>query len=199
MRPRPGERRSLLAALPGPRQAAWVLLVALLGLAFAVEPLAAAQEARLVFFVRHAEKAKDDPKDPTLSEAGKHRAKALAKLLSPAGVTHLFSNQYRRTRQTLEPLAEETGIEVQVIPAGDPEAQEKALRALPPGSVAVVVGHSNTVPALVESIGGAMQHVKDTEDGRMFEEDDYHRMFLVILPPGMPAVKVQTLELRYGD
>ena len=199
MRRRPTDRCSLPKPATRTRLVAWVPLLSLLALGLVVDPAAASEEARLIFFVRHAEKARDDPKDPTLTKAGKHRAAVLAQLLSSAAVTHLFSSEYRRTRDTLKPLAEQTGLEVQVVPAGEGEAQAKALKDLPSGSVAVVVGHSNTVPALVESVGGTMERVKDTEYGRMFEEDDYHRLFLVILPPGEAPAKVQTLELRYGE
>ena len=58
-----------------------------------------------VFLVRHAEKAKDDPRDPTLSDAGRRRAEALDALLVRVDVTHLFATEYKRTQQTLEPLA----------------------------------------------------------------------------------------------
>ena len=160
----------------------------------------AADEPVVVVLVRHAEKAQDDPRDPNLSEAGHRRAQAVAAMFGPAGVTHLFSSEYRRTRQTLAPMAEESGLEVKVIPAEDGEAQVAALRELPPGSVAIVAGHSNTVPALVRGLGGDLQGTEQTEHGEMLQHEEYDRMFVVILPPrGEAAAGVQTLELRYGE
>ena len=96
-------------------------------LADAVEPVS-------VFLVRHAEKAADDPQDPQLSVNGKQRASELARILSNAGVTHLFSSQFRRTKSTLQPLAEKTGGEIVIIRAQPSADQVEALRDLPPGS-----------------------------------------------------------------
>ena len=58
-----------------------------------------------VFLVRHAEKSKDDPRDPSLSAAGQQRARRLAELLAQEKITHLFSTPLKRTQETLAPLA----------------------------------------------------------------------------------------------
>jgi len=161
----------------------------------------ATAEPIVVVVVRHAEKAADDPRDPTLSGAGERRAEALAGLLRDAGVTHLFCTEYRRTRLTVEPLARARGLQIQQVAADDPAVQVAALRALPAGSVAVVAGHSNTVPALVRGLGGSLDRTERHETyGEMLADDAYGRMFLVVLPPGNggAAAGVQTLELHYG-
>jgi phosphohistidine phosphatase SixA len=178
----------------------WISTVLLGFLAAALFPWFAAESAQqptLVFVVRHAEKAKDDPRDPSLSEAGRQRAEDLAQLLSTSEVTHLFSSQFRRTRQTLAPLAQQQELEVQVISAHDPDKQKEALLGLPPGSVAVVAGHSNTVPAMVQSLGGNLNGLLDTEHGDMLHGNEYDRLFLVILSAGDHGIR--TLEMRYGD
>lgn len=181
-----------------PRPWMSAVLLAFMGAAlfpwFAAE---GAQQSTLVFVVRHAEKAKDDPRDPSLSEAGQQRAQDLAQLLSAAEVTHLFSSQFRRTRQTLAPLAQQQELEVQVISAHDPDKQKEALLRLPPGSVAVLAGHSNTVPAMVQSLGGHLNGLLHTEDGELLHDDEYNRLFLVILSAGDHGIR--TLEMRYGD
>ena len=72
------------------------------------EPQDAAQDAAdtvVVFVVRHTEKAKDGSKDPDLTEAGRRRAEELASLLGQSGLTHLYSSEFRRTRETVGPLA----------------------------------------------------------------------------------------------
>ena len=56
--------------------------------------------AKIVFVVRHAEKRADDPRDPRLSRTGVERASALAAMLAHAGVTHLYSSEFRRTHET---------------------------------------------------------------------------------------------------
>ena len=156
----------------------------------------------IAILVRHAEKATDEPGDPPLSEQGVRRAEALAKLLSAAGVTHLFASQYRRTRQTLAPLASALGLEVREIDANEVDQQVAAIRRLPAGSVAVVAGHANTIPELARLLGGEVPGLVDGAAGPMIGEETYDRMFLVILPAAggvAPAGRAQTVELRYGE
>ncbi len=143
----------------------------------------------LVYFVRHAEKALDQGDDPQLTPAGTERAQALDALLRQARVTHLYSTPYKRTQATLAPLATRLGLTVVTIGAKDDRAQLDALRALPPGSVAVVAGHSNTVPGMVRDLGGAAPELDDAH---------YDRLFLVALARTGTTTRATTTELRYG-
>jgi broad specificity phosphatase PhoE len=119
--------------------------------------MAAAQPA-LVIVVRHAEAASAPGGDPPLTPEGAQRAQALAELLADAGVTQIVSTQFRRTLDTAGPTARRFGIEPQVVAArrGEgaahvPEVVE-AVRRL--GGVVLVVGHSNTVGAIVAGLAG---------------------------------------------
>lgn len=156
----------------------------------------ATQRPRTVILVRHAEKdPQGDARDPGLSEAGRKRALALQKLLGSAGVTHLFSSEYQRTRQTLEPLAKELGLEVRALPAAKPEELIAALAALPAGSVSVVAGHSNTVPDLVQRLGGVIPGLTDGAKARSLPEDRFDRLFVV----SGSGAGASALQLVYGD
>ena len=150
---------------------------------------------RTVIVVRHAEKADDDPRDPSLSPTGEARARALAGLLGHSGVTHLFASEYRRTQSTLRPLATAAGREVVTVPAADQAALVAAIQALPAGCVAVVAGHSNTVPALVTALGGELQGTVASPAGPLLPDDAYDRLFMLVIPA---RGEVQTLELRPG-
>ncbi len=154
-----------------------------------------------VFLVRHAEVQRGAGGDPSLSPKGEARAFDLAHTLAPAGVTHAFASEYARTQETLQPVAEQAAIEVRVISARDPEAQIAALTSLPAGAVAVVAGHSNTVPTLVRKLGGTMADVHETQHGLMFDESQFDRLVLVVLRPrdDQPAELVSSLEMRYGE
>jgi broad specificity phosphatase PhoE len=137
-------------------------------------------DATVVVVVRHAEKATDDPRDPTLSDAGRARAQALADALVGAGLDAVYTTQYRRTRLTAAPAAEAAGLEVQVRPVGPGNAASydadliREIRALPPGSTVLVVGHSNTVPGLVEALGA--------QDAADMTESEFDRFTVVLLP-----------------
>ena len=122
------------------------------------------------------------------------RADALGRLLGSAGVTHLFATQFVRTRSTLALLSGSTGLEIETFSAGSRADQVAALRELSPGSVAVVAGHSNTVPQLVSGLGGEVGRL--TPRGSL-NDDAYDRLFVVTLPVGESSTK--TIELRYGE
>jgi phosphohistidine phosphatase SixA len=156
----------------------------------------ASESTRVVIVVRHTEKAKDDPKDPTLSDEGKERARRLDELLAGERVTHLFATHYRRTQLTLAPLAERIGKKVVVFDANDKTSLLEALRALPGGSVAVVAGHSDTVPGIVRALGGEVRGVSETGEGPKLEDHAYDRLFIVIL--GSDGRARFTIEFRYG-
>jgi phosphohistidine phosphatase SixA len=146
-----------------------------------------------VLLLRHAEAGDAHGGDPELTETGRARAAALADLLEHAGVSRLYASEYRRTQATLEPLAARLGLTAEVVPAGEAQAQLERLRALPPGSLAVVAGHSNTLPALVRGLGGAVSGTRVTEHGEAIDPASYDRLFVVVLgaTPG-------GFELRYG-
>jgi 2,3-bisphosphoglycerate-dependent phosphoglycerate mutase len=161
-----------------------VLALALLGPAASV----AAQDAPLtVFVVRHAEKGPDNP-DPSLTEAGQRRAVALARTLTDAPVGVLFASEFKRTQETLGPLARANGLTVTVVPAGRMDSLIAKLKALPPGSRAAVASHSNLVHLIVQRLSG--QKIPE------LTEADYDRIAVVTL---YPDGRSQAVVLRYGE
>ena len=162
------------------------------------EPEAPAVKAApvTVIALRHAEKGADDPRDPHLTEAGTARAAELARLLGSAGVTHVFTTPYHRTRDTVTPLAEALELEVTPYDPFELAAFAKELATLEAGSVAVVSGHSNTTPVLVELLGGTVANVGSQWGQPTLDESEYDRAFLVTLATEHTAAKA--VELRYG-
>ena len=128
------------------------ILRSLLLAALAASGTAAAQKAVIV--VRHAENTKD-----TLTEAGRARAKRLAKMLESSGVSAVYSTDTKRTLGTATPLAAARKLPVTPYDVGDEASGVDArpfvskLRRDHPGDVVLVVGHSNTVPALLKALG----------------------------------------------
>lgn len=163
----------------------------------ATETRATLEAPITVIAIRHAEKGTDDPRDPHLTEAGQARAAELARLFEHAGVTHVFTTPYHRTRNTVAPLAatlELTPVEYSPM---DLAGFVEDLKALPPGSVAVVAGHSNTTPGLVAALGVTPQNVGTYRGAPALAEDEYDRAFVVTLATEHTAAK--GLELRYGS
>ncbi len=76
--------------------------------------------------------------------------------------------------------------------AKTPDLAVKLLE-LPAGSVAVVAGHANTVPALATLLGGTILGTETTAQGPMLSDSDYGRMF--VLTPGIDEGRCSVLEL----
>jgi phosphohistidine phosphatase SixA len=151
-----------------------------------------------VILLRHAEKsAAGDPKDPSLSEVGQKRARALAGLLAKAKATHLFASEFHRTQETLAPLAEATKLAVVVVPGAKlPDLAAKILD-LAAGSVAVVAGHTNTLPGLAVLLGAELDGLEKTPQGPLLPDADYGRLF-VLTPRADVPERAAVLELAYG-
>lgn len=148
--------------------------------------------ATTVIVVRHAEAIADAGSDPALSEAGAARARALADALANAGVSAVYSTQYRRTRDTGAPAAQAAGLDVQAraIEGGTAayvDALVKDVLAAHAGKTVLVVGHSNTVPALVKGFSGV--------DVGEIAHDTYDTMYIVTTSR---AGSGQVVRARYG-
>ena len=126
-----------------------------------------------LWVVRHAERSPDPPEDPHLSEAGHRRAAHLAELLAGEGIARVLSTDTRRTRETAAPVAATAGVEVRIYDPGSRFSLHSRLSdpALA-GRAVLVVGHSNTVPGIVERITGvAVDPIADDEYTRLYRLD----------------------------
>ncbi len=148
---------------------------------FCMSPIAAAQAGGTILLVRHAEKVSDAP-DAALSEVGKQRAEKLARMLSDAGISAIYTSEVQRTQQTAAPLAKQLKLALTVIPAKDVSGLVSKLKTLPSGRVVLVVGHSNTLPAIIEQL------LSTIPDGNLragpattMKDTDYDRLFIVSL------------------
>jgi len=148
--------------------------------------LIAAEPARTVIIVRHAERAGGNDPSVSITEAGRCRAAVLAGMLSGAKVRTIYTTELARTQQTAAPLALRLSIKPEVVPAKDIDALVAKLRARTEEGAVLVVGHSNTLPAIVERLTG------ETEPA--IGESEYDRMFvLTLIGPNQAGVVV----LRY--
>jgi phosphohistidine phosphatase SixA len=133
---------------------------------------AAALAQPAVLLVRHAERADDGMAagpgaDPNLSPTGRARAKTLAAMLKDARITEIYVTEFKRTRQTAEPLAKLLGLTPTVIAASDTPSLMARLKAAP-GNV-LVIGHTNSVPAVIKSLGVAEPiTIAETEYDNLF-------------------------------
>jgi broad specificity phosphatase PhoE len=152
--------------------------------------IAGAQRTTTVLLVRHAEKAALPAADPPLTAEGQERAKALVDVARDAGVTAVITTQFARTRTTAQPLAEALGLTSEVIEArGGQHAQQvaDAVRSKHAGEVVLVVGHSNTVPAIIAALGA--KQPAEICDG------EYDHLYVVTIPE---SGSTRVIRARFG-
>ena len=136
----------------------------------------------IVILIRHAERAATGD-DPLLTAAGERRAVVLAKMFGDANVSAIFTSTFRRTKNTAAPLARKTGVVPKVIADDGDQAKARIVAA---GPCVVVVGHTNTVPAFIQALGGPSDVV--------IADSEFDRMFVMSVPAaGAPSL----LQMRY--
>ncbi len=111
-------------------------------------------EAITFFIVRHAEKQTGDNNDPPLSELGIQRADRLASILADVPMDLATSTNFLRTTQTANPfvsksLKSEKKCEISVYNPSDLSFFFDDIYEKRKGQKILVVGHSNSVPALL--------------------------------------------------
>lgn len=155
---------------------------------FAVLLMAGAATAQpvTVLLVRHAEKAAAPADNPPLTEAGRARAKLLASVLQDVNLTAVYTSEFARTRATAQPVAAAQGLTITEVPSSD-SARLTKLVAAQKGKTVLVVGHTNTVPTLVRSLGGPSFHIDESEFDKLF--------VLTVHAPGQAVL----VTLRYGQ
>jgi broad specificity phosphatase PhoE len=163
----------------------WLLaLTALTALTGAVVSIFAAwlwvtADSTVIVVVRHAEKVMDVGEDPPLDEAGAARAARLARMFGDAQVAGhidaIYVSPAQRSRLTAAPLAARLGLTPAVVPAEDPRGLAHRVLREHPGGRILIVGHSNTVPAIVAALSGA-------NDIPSIGALEYGTMYIVTVP-----------------
>ena len=136
----------------------------------------------VIYLVRHAEK--ELGRDPGLTAEGQARAELLVSILADAQIDVIYSTDYKRTRATAQPIARNRNLPILFYDASDLAGFAAKLKA--DGRSALVVGHSNTTPDLVNALGG---------DGGspIVEANEYDRLYRLTL-----GNDIQTELLRFG-
>ena len=160
-----------------------------LGLAWFFE----SQATTTIIFVRHAEKAAFPADDPPLSPAGERRVAELTRQLVFAdviqGIDAIYSTPYKRTQETVRPLADALNLPINNYDASDTEEVLTTILKRHKGKIILVAGHSNTVPVLIANLGASKRVLP-------IEENEYDNIFIISIPW---FGKTKTIRLRYGE
>ena len=147
------------------------------------------QPVTTVILVRHAEKnVEPGNNNPSLSPAGQARAQELTHVLSSTGISAIYASQYLRTQQTAQPIANQLGLPVNQIDSGNTTELIRRIRCNHRGAVVFVVGHNNTVPAVIAGLGGGNLPI--------IPETEYDNLFVVTVSR---FEKARVVKLKYGS
>jgi 2,3-bisphosphoglycerate-dependent phosphoglycerate mutase len=168
-----------------------LLLITLLGAtAFRAQVGAADQPPMTVILVRHAEKkiAAPENKDPDLSPAGIARAQELARIFGNSGIAAIYATQYKRTQQTVRPLADKLGLSITQVEAGKTSELVKQIRARNAGQVIFIAGHNNSVPEIIAALGGPQLPI--------IPEAEFDNLYILTIQNEGSA---RLLKMKYGS
>ncbi len=145
---------------------------ALLFLLLSVSAVTTLGQKKTFILVRHAEKSTTGDAemmakgDPDLSVEGRERAERFAKRVKKYRPGEIFSTEYKRTRQTAEPIAKLRGKAIQTY---DAAKQTDLISSIFTAKTKrfLIVGHSNTIPALANLLfkKDIFKNLQDSEYG----------------------------------
>ena len=132
------------------------------------------------YFIRHAEKDTTDLEnpDPELTQAGLDRAIRWAEVFDPIPLDVIYSTNYERTSMTAAPTSVKKHIDIKYYDSDTMEMEQ--FRLDHEGNNVLVVGHSNTIPGLVNK----MIEIEKYDD---MEDSDNSSLFIVRIIDGLPT------------
>jgi 2,3-bisphosphoglycerate-dependent phosphoglycerate mutase len=142
-----------------------------------------------VIVIRHAEKKiEPDNPDPDLSAAGEARAQELVRMFGDAGINAIYATQYKRTQQTVKPLADKLGLVVNQVNSKNTADLVARIRAENSGQTVFISGHNNTAPEIVAALGGP--------NFPAIPETQFDNLYIVTI---YRTGKAKVVKLKYGS
>ena len=149
--------------------------------------LCAASCTTKYYLVRHAERLNNTNESP-LSAAGHARAGILRDTLADKNISQIFASTFVRTQQTAQPLATAKNLELTLYRPDTTAGFIARLKSVGSRNV-LVVGHSNTIPQIVEALSGEAVAIPD---------DDFDNLFIVTIKRGWGPVRKTLIKTTYG-
>jgi 2,3-bisphosphoglycerate-dependent phosphoglycerate mutase len=147
-----------------------------------------ARPVTTIILVRHAEKnIEPNNPDPDLSPEGLERAQEIARVFGETGINAIYATQYKRTQQTVKPLADRTGVAVKLLQANQTDELVNQLQTTNRGQTVFIAGHNNTVPAIVSTLSG--------QNFPTIPESEFDNLYIVTI---YRFGKAKVVKMKYG-
>ena len=139
------------------------------------------------YLIRHAEKDRSDSsnKDPQLTEQGHKRAQKWSEIFKDIPLDAVYSTNYKRTVQTANPTAKAKQLNITIY---DPGKMDMAsFKNETSGKQILIVGHSNTIPALANALLGNDKY-------KMIADNINGNLYIITLSPSEQSATLLHLE-----
>ena len=156
-----------------------------------------------IILLRHAERIKNGDQDKTgsyLRPEGRLRAQALVSAVGDMDVTAIYSPDFGRNRETVQPLADHLGLKVNIIPksrlSNTPRLANEFVEEVlseHAGGVVVWVGNAS---APVGPLGGNLQRIYKRVGGTGKPPIRYGDLYIIVVPDKGP---VRITKSRFGE
>ena len=107
-------------------------------------------------------------------------------MLADKNIVQIHSSDYIRTRDTAKPLADKTGVKIEIYDPKD--LKSLATKISNTQGSHLVVGHSDTINETVEAFHSTA--------GTKVSDYEYDRLYTVVISPN---AKVKTELTRFGE
>ena len=146
-----------------------------------------AQEVTTYYLIRHAEKQRLDPndRDPSLTSKGFERANRWRVIFENVVLDAVYSTDYKRTKLTAKPTADSKNLPILLY--NPREVYSTSFRNDTKGKQVLVVGHSNTTPAFVNTILGDNLYAQ-------IDDNNNANLYIVTMIDGKVSVVVLKIE-----
>lgn len=139
-----------------------------------------------IYFIRHAEKVRDNSSDPLLTKFGEERAVHWANVFKNVDFDAVYSTSTLRTVATALPTAAQNDLQIILYDATDIDIS--ALAEMYKGKSILVVGHSNTTPEIVNDLMGEERYSE-------IEDDNFSNLYIVTITKDNADVSLLYIEL----
>lgn len=139
----------------------------------------------IFYFIRHAEKESDGTKNPNLSALGIKRANNYVKYFEKIKLNAIYSTNYKRTLNTVNPLIVARNLEPIIYNPFKINHQE--FKDKHKNQIVLIAGHSNTTPDFANKMIGNVVY-------NQMEEDNFSAIYKVTIIDGKVTHELLNME-----
>ncbi|HPK09882.1 MAG TPA: phosphoglycerate mutase family protein [Saprospiraceae bacterium] len=144
--------------------------------------------SKVWILLRHAEKDTTEVNNPPLTEIGENRANRLENILKGTQIDVIYSTLYQRCLNTAAPTAQSKALPTNIYQPAKFKPLIDSLENDKNSKYILIVGHSNTVPAMANII------LENNEFSKAFDDNDYDNFILITEQSTEPSKTIYKLK-----